>query len=316
MSSILVIGGTGNIGQHLVTASLKAGHRTAVLVRPTTVASDSDKAKLLNSLEARGVSVVYGDMNNHKSLVAAIKQHGEVVISAVGHGRPEELDGQLKIIEAIKEVGCVKRFVPSEFGCDVEHHVEHTLEPANSMIVTPKLRVRRAIRDAGIPHTIICSYWATGLLFSTLGNSGENGPLSTGVDIFGDENSRAIFVNEKDMSMLTIRAVEDPRTLDKILHVRPPANMRSFGQLVHLLEKKTGKTFERHYVTEPELVKKIQEAPFPLNFQLAMVHSTVAHAGACEHAVDPAVSVEATLLYPDVQFIKVEDCLDGFLPAF
>ena len=147
MSRILVIGGTGNIGQHLVTASLNAGHRTAVLVRPTTVAPDSDKAKLLNSLEARGVSVVYvrayhsitslqltvytvyictlgnrgavklgdvncarmqGDMNDHGSLVAAIKQHREVVISAVGHGRPEELDGQIKIVQAIKEAGDVK----------------------------------------------------------------------------------------------------------------------------------------------------------------------------------------------------------------
>uniref|UniRef100_N1R295 Isoflavone reductase-like protein n=1 Tax=Aegilops tauschii TaxID=37682 RepID=N1R295_AEGTA len=108
MSRILVIGGTGNIGQHLVTASLNAGHRTAVLVRPATVAPDSDKAKLLNSLETRGVSVVYGDMNDHGSLVAAIKQHGEVVISAVGHGRPEELDGQIKIVQAIKEAGDVK----------------------------------------------------------------------------------------------------------------------------------------------------------------------------------------------------------------
>ncbi|VAH59451.1 unnamed protein product [Triticum turgidum subsp. durum] len=313
MSRILVIGGTGNIWQHLVTASLNAGHRTAVLVRPTTVAPDSDKAKLLNSLEARGVSVVYGDMMDHGSLVAAIKQHGEVVISAVGHGRPEELDGQIKIIQAIKEAGDVKRFVPSEFGCDVEHHAERTLEPAKSMIVESKLRVRRAITDVGIPHTIICSYWAIGLLFSTLGNSGENGPLSTAVDIFGDEKSRAIFVDEKDMSMLTIRAVEDPRTLDKILHVRPPANMRSFGQLLHLLEKKTGRTFERHYITEQELAKKIQEAPFPLNFQLAMVHSTLVHAGACERAVDPAVDVEATRLYPDVQFLTVEECLDGLL---
>ncbi|VAH59450.1 unnamed protein product [Triticum turgidum subsp. durum] len=312
MSRILVIGGTGNIWQHLVTASLNAGHRTAVLVRPTTVAPDSDKAKLLNSLEARGVSVVYVPVD-HGSLVAAIKQHGEVVISAVGHGRPEELDGQIKIIQAIKEAGDVKRFVPSEFGCDVEHHAERTLEPAKSMIVESKLRVRRAITDVGIPHTIICSYWAIGLLFSTLGNSGENGPLSTAVDIFGDEKSRAIFVDEKDMSMLTIRAVEDPRTLDKILHVRPPANMRSFGQLLHLLEKKTGRTFERHYITEQELAKKIQEAPFPLNFQLAMVHSTLVHAGACERAVDPAVDVEATRLYPDVQFLTVEECLDGLL---
>jgi hypothetical protein len=47
-------------------------------------------------------------MNDHGNLVEAIKQHGEVVISAVGHGRPEELDGQLKILEAIKKAGTVK----------------------------------------------------------------------------------------------------------------------------------------------------------------------------------------------------------------
>ena len=56
-----------------------------------------------------------GDMNDHASLVAAMKQHGEVVISAVGHGRPKELDGQLKIIEAIKEAGCVKVHAYTKF---------------------------------------------------------------------------------------------------------------------------------------------------------------------------------------------------------
>lgn len=58
--------------------------------------------------------------------------------------------------------------------------------------------------------------------------------------------------------MLAIRAVEDPRTLDKILHLRPPANIRSFGQLAQLVEKKTGRTLERHYVTDQEFAKKIQ----------------------------------------------------------
>ena len=58
-------------------------------------------------------------MNDHGSLVGAIKQHGEVVISAVGHGRPEELDGQIKIIEAIKEAGHVKvhAWKPSPVTC-------------------------------------------------------------------------------------------------------------------------------------------------------------------------------------------------------
>lgn len=192
-------------------------------------------------------------------------------------------------------------------------HAERTLEPAKTMIAS-KLRVRRAIRDAGIPRTFICSNWAIGLFLSRLIDFGENEPLTAGVNIFGDDKAQAVFVDEKDMSMLAIRAVEDPRTLDKVLYVRPPTNMRSFSQLIHILEKKTGRTLERHYVSEHEFAKNIQEAPFPLNFQLAMVHSTVVHAGACEDAIDAAVGVEATLLYPDVEFITVEEYLDGLLP--
>jgi hypothetical protein len=70
--------------------------------------------------------------------------------------------------------------------------------------------------------------------------------------------SPAIFLDEKDMSRLVITAVEDPRTLDKVLYVRPPANVCSFAQLVHLIEKKTGRALERQYVSELELTKKIQ----------------------------------------------------------
>jgi hypothetical protein len=60
------------------------------------------------------------------------------------------------------------------------------------------------------------------------------------------------------MSSLVIRAVEDPRTLDKVMYVRPPTNICSFAKLVHMVEKKTGRTLKRHYVSEQEIAKKIQ----------------------------------------------------------
>ncbi|KAK1663505.1 hypothetical protein QYE76_051664 [Lolium multiflorum] len=105
--------------------------------------------------------------------------------------------------------------------------------------------------------------------------------------------------------------MEDPRTLDKIMYVRPPTNICSFGHLFHMVEKKTGRTLGRHYVSEQEIAKKIQEAPFPLNFQLAMVHSTLVHAQACDGAIDQAVGVEATRLYPDFKYVTMEGYLDG-----
>ncbi|KAF0917572.1 hypothetical protein E2562_020947 [Oryza meyeriana var. granulata] len=311
-SRILVIGGTGIIGRHIVQASLNAGHPTLLLVRPAAAAADvdPDKAKLLAAFEASGATIVYGDMNDHESLVAAIKQ-ADVVISAVGHRGTVELDGQLKVVEAIKEAGNVKRFVPSEYGCDVEQAEDGTLEPARS-IIAAKARVREAVRAAGIPYTFICSYWAHGFMLPRLGDPLVDRPPATTATVYGDDTQRAIFVDEKDMSAVAIKAVDDARVLNKILYVRPPANKLSLGQLVRLWEKKSGKTLEKCYVSDQQLAKKVQEAPFPVNFQLAMVHSTLV-AGVCEQTINPAVGAEATELYPEMDFLTVDDFLDGLL---
>lgn len=313
-STILVIGGTGIIGRHIVAASLDAGHPTLVLVRPTAASAavdvDSDKAKLLASLVASGATIVYGDMNDRESLVAAIRQ-ADVVISAVGHRGTVELDGQLKVVEAIKEAGNVKRFVPSEYGCDVEQAEEGTLEPARS-IIAAKVRVREAVRAAGIPYTFICSYWAHGFMLPRLGDPLVDRPPATVATVYGDDTQRAIFVDEKDMSAVAIKAVEDERAANKILYVRPPANKLSLGQLVRLWEKKSGNTLQKRYVSDLQLANQVQEAPFPVNFQLAMVHSTLV-AGVCEQTINPDVGAEATELYPEMDFLTVDSYLDALL---
>jgi hypothetical protein len=67
-----------------------------------------------------------------------------------------------------------------------------------------------------------------------------------------------IFVKEEDIATYTIKAVDDPRTLNKILYLRPPANILSFNEIVLMWEKKIGKTLEKIYVLEDQLLKKIQ----------------------------------------------------------
>ncbi|CAO2179631.1 unnamed protein product [Urochloa humidicola] len=313
LSSILVIGGTGMIGRHLVTASLDAGHPTAVLIRPAT-AADAEKAKLMEGFQSCGASLVYGGINEHEGLVAAIKQ-ADVVISAVGHSSSEEVASQLKIVAAIQEAGGVKRFLPSEYGCNVEL-AEHMLEPARS-ILGAKLRVREAVRAAGIPHTIISSNWFQGFLLPRAGNPEANGPPVNNITIFGDGNLQVFFLNEKDMGVVALKAVEDPRTLNKILHLRPQENLCSSNELVSLWENKIGKTLEKTYVCEEELVKKVQESPFPLNLQLAVVHATIVagETKLSEKATTTGAStgeaVEATELYPGMNYINVKEYLDG-----
>ena len=67
-----------------------------------------------------------------------------------------------------------------------------------------------------------------------------------------------IFSKEEDIATYTIKAVDDPRTLNKVLHIRPPENILSFNEIVSLWEKKIGKTLEKTYLLEDQLLKKIQ----------------------------------------------------------
>lgn len=70
--------------------------------------------------------------------------------------------------------------------------------------------------------------------------------------------SSAIFVDEVDVAAYTIKAMDDPRTLNKILYLRPPANIYSINDLVSLWEKKACKTLERIYVPEEQVLKNIK----------------------------------------------------------
>ncbi|KAL9238215.1 hypothetical protein vseg_012672 [Gypsophila vaccaria] len=79
--------------------------------------------------------------------INAIKQV-DVVISIVGLANSVLAD-QVKLIAAIKEAGNLKRFLPSEFGFDMDRH--HAVEPAKSMYET-KTQIRRAVEVSGIPR--------------------------------------------------------------------------------------------------------------------------------------------------------------------
>ncbi|GFZ10338.1 NmrA-like negative transcriptional regulator family protein [Actinidia rufa] len=260
-SKILIIGGTGYIGKFVVEASAKCGHPTFALVREATV-SDPVKGKLVESFKNSGVTLLYGDLYDHESLVKSIKQV-DVVISIIGS---MQVADQVKIIAAIKEAGNIKRFFPSEFGNDVDHVT--AVEPAKSTFAM-KAQIRRAVEAEGIPYTYLSSNFFAGYFLPTLAQFGLPAPPRDKVIIPGDGNPKAIFNNEHDIGTYTIKAVDDPRTLNKIVYIRPPKNIYSFNELVSLWEKKIGKKLERIYVPEEQILKQIQESPIPINIVLA-----------------------------------------------
>ncbi|KAJ0010902.1 hypothetical protein Pint_34691 [Pistacia integerrima] len=304
-SKILFIGGTGYIGKFIVEASAKASHPTFVLVREATL-SNPDKSKIIENFKSLGVNFITGDLYNHESLVNAIKQV-DVVISTVGHAL---LGDQDKIIAAIKEAGNVKRFFPSEFGNDVDR--VHAVEPAKTAFGI-KANIRRTVEKEGIPYTYVANSFFSGYFLPSLAQPGATSPPRDKVVILGDGNPKAIFNKEDDIATYTIRAVDDPRTLNKVLYIRPPGNIYSFNDLVSLWEKKIGKTLERVYVSEEQLLKNIQEAPVPVNVLLSINHSAFVKGDHTNFEIDPSFGVEATALYPDVKYTTVDEYLNQFV---
>uniref|UniRef100_A0A0E0PJX9 NmrA-like domain-containing protein n=1 Tax=Oryza rufipogon TaxID=4529 RepID=A0A0E0PJX9_ORYRU len=135
-SRILVVGGTGYIGRHVVAARARLGHLTTALV----------KAQLLQSFRNAGVTLLHGDLYDHASLLRAVRDT-DVVISAPQCSRPRSLTrpvssppratqvpDQTRLIDAIKEAGGgrVRRFIPSEFGLDPGRGASAAVEPVRS----------------------------------------------------------------------------------------------------------------------------------------------------------------------------------------
>ncbi|XP_071935431.1 phenylcoumaran benzylic ether reductase POP1-like isoform X1 [Coffea arabica] len=301
-SKILIIGGTGYIGKFIVDTSAKMGHPTFALMRESTLSNPS-KSQIVQNFRNSGVTLLYGDIYDHASLVNAIKQV-DVVISTVGR---EQLADQINIIAAIKEAGNVKRFFPSEFGNDADR--VHPVQPAKTMY-DAKVRIRRMVEAEGIPFTYVVNNFFAGYFLRTLSQPGATAPPRDKVVIFGDGNPKAIYCKEEDIAIYTIKAVDDPQTLNKVLYVRPPQNTISLNELVSLWEKKIGKTLERTYISEEQLLRNIQEASFPMNAILSILHTAYVKGDHTNFEIDSSFGAEASEHFPDVKYATVDEMLD------
>ncbi|CAO2820838.1 unnamed protein product [Amaranthus hypochondriacus] len=303
VSKVLVIGGTGYIGKYMVEASAKNGHQTYALVREQTFSQPHVQHYFLSL----GVHLIQGDMYDHESLVKAMKKV-DVVISAVGHRSHSNIliQDQIKILAAIKEAGNIKRFIPSEYGMDVSRARVNAIGPAKSLFEA-KMVIRQAIEKEKIPFTIVCSnYYARICIPYLFQSSTMDHPI-----IFGDGTSKAIFSMEEDIATYTMKTLNDPRTINKIVHIRPEGNIYSSNELVSLWENKIGKSVSCKYITEEQLLKDIQDESDALKkLILAVAYSSLVKGDQTNFDLEPSIDVEATKLYPEVKHTTLDEYLD------
>ncbi|KAL3510861.1 hypothetical protein ACH5RR_030262 [Cinchona calisaya] len=302
-SRFLIIGAIGFIGQFIAEASLASGQSTYILSR--AAAPCPSKAKAIKAFEDQGAILVHGSIDDQEFMEKTLKEHKiDTVISAVGGGN---LIDQLILIRAIKAVGNVKRLLPSEFGHDVDR--ADPVEPGLTMY-NEKRRVRRLIEESKIPYTYICCNSIASWPYYDNTHPSEVLPPLDHFQIYGDGNVKAYFVAGPDIGKFTIKAAEDIRTLNKIVHFRPTCNFLNMNELSCLWEKKIGRTLPRVMVSEDDLLAAAQENIIPQSIVASFTHDIFIKGCQINFSIDGPNEIEVSSLYPDEPFQTMEECFN------
>ncbi|ESW20725.1 hypothetical protein PHAVU_005G009700 [Phaseolus vulgaris] len=297
---IVVFGGSGYIGKHLVKASISLGHPTIVYTRPLTSQTLPSKTQLYKDFTSMGVTLIQGELE-YEQILEVIKE-ADIVISALAY--PQVMD-QLKIIDAIKVAGNIKRFVPSGFGAEEERTKPL---PPFEVLLEKKMKIRREIEAAGIPYTSINGNCFAAYFVNYLLRPYED---VKDIVVYGNGEAKAVLNYEEDIAMFTVKAANDPRTLNKVLICRPPKNIISQNELISLWEQKCGHTFTKTFLLEEELVKQSESLPPPHNIPVSILHSVFARGDLMKFEIGED-ELEASQLYPDYNYTSIDELLHIF----
>ncbi|KAL4570442.1 hypothetical protein LXL04_026094 [Taraxacum kok-saghyz] len=307
---ILVVGGTGYIGKRIVKASLAQGHPTFVLKRPE-IGYDVEKLQKLLSFKEKGARLIDGSFSDHQSLVDAVKQVDVVICTMSGvQLRSHNILLQLKLVDAIKEAGNIKRFLPSEFGIDpaqMENGLEYGRETFDDKMV-----VRKAIEEAKIPYTYVSANCFGGYFVGNLSQTYTLVPPKDQVFIYGDGNHKAVFMDEDDVATYTVKTVDDPRTFNKTLYLRPYENILTHIQLVEKWEKLSGKLLQKVHISAQDFFDSMEDLDHAHKAGFARIYQ-IFYDGCLMNFEIGERGEEASKLYPEVKYTRMDEYLQRYL---
>ncbi|KAI3516586.1 hypothetical protein L1887_15507 [Cichorium endivia] len=277
-SKILVVGGTGYVGKRI----------------------------------QQGARLVEGSFSDHQSLVDAVKEVDVVICTMSGvQFRSHNILLQLKLVDAIKEAGNVKRFLPSEFGIDpsrMKYAVEYGKETFDD-----KMTIRKAIEDAKIPYTYISANCLGGYFVGNLSQlTNSLLPPKDRVSIYGDGNREVVFMDEDDAATYTIKSVDDPRTLNKTLYLRPHENILTHNQLVEKWEKLTNKTLQKVHISAQDFLASMKDLDYVYKAAFTRIYK-IFYDGCLMNFEIGEGGEEASKLYPEVRYTRMDEYLKRYL---
>ncbi|MCJ1674474.1 MULTISPECIES: SDR family oxidoreductase [unclassified Rathayibacter] len=137
--TVLLVGATGSVGRHVVTASLTAGHRTRALVRTPSRASDVDPR----------AETVVGDLTDAATLADAVEGIDAVIFTHGDNAHAEAVNyGAVRNVLRALNGRPVRIALMTTIGVTVRH-------PSSEW----KRRGERLVRASGNRYTIVRPGW-------------------------------------------------------------------------------------------------------------------------------------------------------------
>ncbi|XP_031498268.2 leucoanthocyanidin reductase-like, partial [Nymphaea colorata] len=212
--------------------------------------------------------------------------------------------------EVIIFANYLQRFLPSEFGHEIDK--ANPIEPALTLY-NQKRKIRRAIEAAGIPYTYVCCNSIAGWPYFDQIHPSEIPPPTDCFEIYGDGNVKAYFVAGEDIGKFTIKAADDVRTLNKVLHFRPQSNFVTLNEFASMWEKKIGKEVPRKFISEDCLLRLAKENRIPSSIVAALTHDIFINGCQFGFEIEGPQDTEVGRLYPDSPLVLLSHCLDAYL---
>ncbi|KAH8550958.1 hypothetical protein BGW37DRAFT_64056 [Umbelopsis sp. PMI_123] len=251
MSKVLVVGATGWLGGKVIDNFEGTAHHLSAFVRPQSLETP-EKAAAFNTLKERGVKLIPGELDKKEDLVAAL-QGMDVCICCLGAFQGTD---QYPLIEALKEVGTIKRFIPSDFGMD------YRKDPTDFDMTENGIKIHQAIFDAKIPYTIIDNGPFMEISLTKLSDWTQPTPINLEtktITRWGEGNVTILTNALNDIARYVVRTIDDPNTLNKRIMIDGHATTQN--QLIDLWEEISGTKLQRKQVDLDELQEMIKNAP-------------------------------------------------------
>ncbi|KAJ0039663.1 hypothetical protein Pint_27585 [Pistacia integerrima] len=224
----------------------------------------------------------------------------DVVISTLAI--PQHLQ-QLKLISEIKKAGNIQRFVPSEYGNEVDRV---SALPPFEAVLENKRKIRRATEEAGISYTYVSANSFATYFVDYLLHPNEQ---RNEVIVYGSGLIKAVLNYEEDVAAYTVKASTDPRVANLVIIYRSPGNIVSQFDLISAWEKKTGRNLKKIHVAEEEIIKLSEVTPPPGNVPPAILHNIFIKGDQMSFELT-SEDLEASQLYPEYKYTSVDELLD------